>query len=309
MASFNLRRIDLNLLKIFEVLYEEKNQRKASERLFITQPAVSAALTRLREIVHDKLFLATSRGLTSTLKADELYKAVHASFGLIRNQLDYSGEFSPAECQRVFTVAIDYGSGAALALPLFNKLRAFAPKARLQIQTISEESTRLEMLKSGGLDLSICQFRTLESDIESSPFSLHQGVFIARKGHPRISQAPDFEAMTREEFVLVYGQPMAYENSELDALVACIRDRIALEVPSAAVIPHIVKGTDLVSIMSRLTLSALDCSGGLLICDLPTKQERATAYAHWCVEADLASSWFRELVLEELRSLSNDRLA
>ena len=306
MSSFNLRRIDLNLLNIFEVVNEERNQRKASERLYMTQPAVSAAIARLREIVHDKLFLATSRGLTPTPKADELYKAVHASLGLIRTQLGTGGEFSVAECQRIFTVAIDYGSGAALALPLFQRLRALAPKAKLQIKTISEEQTRLEMIKSGELDVSVCQFRTVESGIESAPFNLHQGVFVVREGHPRISYAPDLETMTGEEFVLVHGQPMTYENSELDALVACVRDRIALEVPSAAVIPQIVKKTDLASIMSLLTLNALDCSDGLLIFELPSKQERATAYVHWREDADQASQWFKTLLLDVLRSIANN---
>lgn len=304
MSTFNLRRIDLNLLGIFEVVYEEKNQRKAAERLFMTQPAVSAAISRLRDIVQDRLFLVSARGLTPTPKADELYKSFHAALGVIRTNLDNGDNFSPDECQRIFRIAIEYGSGAALALPLFNRLRALAPNARLQIQTIPDEMARLARLKSGELDISISQTRTLESDIESAPFNLHKGVFVIREGHPRISQNPDLDAMSREEYVLVHGQPMAYENQELDALVACIRDRLVLEVPSATVIPQIVRQTDLATIMSRQTLEALDCSQGLQVLDLPITYGRGTAFVHWCLNADQATRWFKERVLDELKEMT-----
>lgn len=304
MPTFNLRRIDLNLLSIFEVVYEEKNQRKAAERLFMTQPAVSAAISRLRDIVQDRLFLVSARGLTPTPKADELYKALHSALGVIRTHLGTGETFTPSECQRIFRMTIEYGSGAALALPLFNRLRARAPNARLQIQTIPDEVARVGRLKSGELDLSISQTRTLESDIESTPFNLHEGVFVVREGHPRISMTPDLEAMSREEFVLVHGQPMAYENRDLDALVACIRDRLVLEVPSAVVIPQIVRQTDLATIMSRQTLAALDYSEGLRIFDLPIRFGRATTFVHWSVNADKATQWFKEQVLDELRSMT-----
>jgi|GEM_PF-1504793 len=305
MSTFNLRRIDLNLLGIFEVVYEERNQRKAAERLFMTQPAVSAAISRLRDNVQDRLFLVSPRGLTPTPKADELYKAFHAALGVIRTNLGNGETFRPDECQRIFRVAIEYGSGAALALPLFNRLRALAPNARLQIQTIPDEMIRLARLKTGELDISISQTRTLESEIESARFNLHQGVFVVREGHPRISQSPDLGAMTREEYVLVHGQPMTYENPEMDTLVACIRDRLVLEVPSATVIPQIVRRTDLATIMSRQTLEALDCSQGLQIFDLPITYVRGTAFVHWSVNADQAMRWFRERVLEEMRELTD----
>jgi DNA-binding transcriptional LysR family regulator len=305
MSTFNLRRIDLNLLGIFEVVYEERNQRKAAERLFMSQPAVSAAISRLRDIVQDRLFIVTARGLTPTPKADELYAAFHAALGVIRTQLGTGGTFSPSESQRIFRVAIEYGSGAALALPLFDRLRALAPNARLQIQTIPDEAARLARLKSGELDISISQTRTLESEIESAPINLHQGVFVVRSGHPRISDSPDVETMTREEFVLVHGQPMAYENQELDALVSCIKDRLVLEVPSAAVIPQIVRRTNLATIMSRQTLEALDCAEGLQIFELPISHVRGTAFVHWSVNAQEATQWFKELVLSEIRSLAD----
>ena len=112
--------------------------------------------------------------------------------------------------------------------------------------------------------------------------------------------------MAGEEFVLVHGQPLAYENSELDALIACIRDRIVLEVPSAAVIPHIIQQTDLATIISRQILEALGCLPALQVFDLPIRYGRGTAYVHWSLNADPATQWLRERVLGELRSLAGD---
>ena len=56
MKPINLRKIDLNLLTVFEAVYEEKSQQRASERLFMTQPAISNAISRLRHLVDDRLF-------------------------------------------------------------------------------------------------------------------------------------------------------------------------------------------------------------------------------------------------------------
>ena len=201
-------------------------------------------------------------------------------------------------------MSIEYGSGAVLALLLLDCQPALAPNTRLQIQTIPDEAARLARLKSGELDISISQTRTLKSNIESAPINFHQGVFVVRVGHPRISDSADMETMTREEFILVRSQPMAYENQELDALVPCIKDRWVLEVPSAAVIPQIVRRTNLATFMSRQTLEALDCAEGLQMFELPINHVRGTAFVHWSVNAQEATQWFKELVLSEIRSLA-----
>lgn len=72
MNQIDISRVDLNLLKVFEALYEEGGASRAALRLALTQSAVSAALARLRALYHDPLFVRSGRGLSPTPRSDEL---------------------------------------------------------------------------------------------------------------------------------------------------------------------------------------------------------------------------------------------
>jgi DNA-binding transcriptional LysR family regulator len=303
----NLRRIDLNLLTVFEVVYEERNQRKAAERLYLTQPAVSAAIARLREIVNDKLFTTTPKGLAPTTKAEDLYKSIHMALGVIRSNLEVSEAFNPSDCQRVFKMAVDYGSAAAFAVPLFMRVRESAPQAVLQLMNLPDKGRARDLLHDREIDVVSSQYRLSDPGIESIPVNWHVAVLIVREGHPRITQRPEVSGLVDEEFVLVHGQPTSYDHAEIDNLLACIRDRVVLEVPSATVIPGIVRKTNLVSIMSRQTLEAMDELRGLQVFEIPIDYTPAPAFIHWRQELDTdpAAVWFKNQVIEVFRTLAS----
>ena len=77
----NLRSVDLNLLPVFEAAYEERSLSRAAERLAMTQSAVSHALTRLRALFKDELFVRQARGVLPTPAADRVYGKVHVALG------------------------------------------------------------------------------------------------------------------------------------------------------------------------------------------------------------------------------------
>src|SRR6187402_2290916 len=86
-SMLNLRSVDLNLLPVFEAAYEEKNLSRAANRLAMTQPAVSHALSRLRHAFKDELFLRHPRGVTPTPLADQIYGRLGEALGLVRSTL------------------------------------------------------------------------------------------------------------------------------------------------------------------------------------------------------------------------------
>ena len=92
----NLRGIDLNLLTVFEAVYEEGNQARAADRLAMTQPAVSSAMSRLSDVVTEDLFVPGSRGVTATPAADRLYTHVHPALDRVRDGIRHELEFDPA---------------------------------------------------------------------------------------------------------------------------------------------------------------------------------------------------------------------
>ena len=81
----NLRSVDLNLLPVFEAAYEERSLSRAARRLAMTQSAVSHALTRLRAVFRDELFVREARGVLPTPVADLIYAKLRSALGSVRN--------------------------------------------------------------------------------------------------------------------------------------------------------------------------------------------------------------------------------
>src|SRR5882757_3816478 len=96
--------IDLNLLRIFDILYDERNVTRAASRLFLTQSAVSHALARLRDVLGDPLFVRIPSGLQPTVRAHQLAPRLRVSLAEIRSAVAPS-MFDPATTRRRFTIS------------------------------------------------------------------------------------------------------------------------------------------------------------------------------------------------------------
>jgi len=84
---FNLRSVDLNLLPVFEAAYEERSLSRAATRLAMTQSAVSHALSRLRVVFRDELFVRQTRGVVATPVADLIYAKLRGALGSVRQSV------------------------------------------------------------------------------------------------------------------------------------------------------------------------------------------------------------------------------
>ena len=110
----NLRSLDLNLLVVFDAVMQERSVTKAAHRLNMAQPALSHALTRLRQGLQDELFVRTPDGMAPTPKAESLADGVRAALHGLRIALDRAEPFQAETAERRFTIAV--GNEAALAM-------------------------------------------------------------------------------------------------------------------------------------------------------------------------------------------------
>ena len=108
-----LARIDLNLLVTLQVLIEERNVTRAAERLFITQPAMSRTLSRLRDLFDDPLFTRAARGLIPTPRTEELAELLPDLLASV-GQLVTPQSFDPATCEQSFRIAVVEQFGQSL---------------------------------------------------------------------------------------------------------------------------------------------------------------------------------------------------
>lgn len=188
-----LSRIDLNLLVAFQVLMQEKNVTRAAERLFVTQPAMSKTLNRLRNLLDDELFVRSAHGLTPTPKTLKLEKPVSDVLNQLTELMVINQEFDPANTAATISIAT-LGTSATVGLPSFlNRLRIEAPKIMLLSQNIG--SRYEERLRSGSLDFAMVAKRSFSDEFITHKLMNIRPVLFMHKKHP----LADVEHVTLEQ--------------------------------------------------------------------------------------------------------------
>ena len=196
MDTKELAKIDLNLLISLQVLLEEQNVSRAAERLFITQPAMSKTLSRLRSLFNDPLFTRSSHGMQPTPRAQELARGLSTILANI-NQLVSDSEFDPLDCDAEVNLALSEYIGVTLLPTLTERLQRQAPN--LHIRIITRVENQLEQLALGNLDFAI-HIRQAEygRDFRVEELGGSPPVLLVRHGHPlctgpaRLSQLGDY---------------------------------------------------------------------------------------------------------------------
>ncbi len=148
----NLRSIDLNLLTIFDAIMVERHMTRAAARVGMTQPAMSNALARLRDLTGDPLFIRTGKGMMPTPRATALAVPIRRALELVQEGLTEKAAFDPATSDRSFTLAIgDYCE--VLFLPqVLAALENEAPGVSFSLQSPAG-ATRQKELKDNSVDL------------------------------------------------------------------------------------------------------------------------------------------------------------
>lgn len=177
-----LSRMDLNLLVAYQVLMQEKNVTRAAERLFVTQPAMSKTLNRLRNLLNDDLFVRSSHGLTPTPKTLELERPINEILSQLTEVMVSTQEFDPAKSAATISLAT-LGTSASVGMPAFiEKLRVKAPKVMLLSQNIDDKWE--ERLRSGSLDFAIVAKKKFSDDFVTKKLMSIKPMLYMRKGHP-----------------------------------------------------------------------------------------------------------------------------
>lgn len=182
MDTKELSRIDLNLLISLQILLEERSVSRAAERLYITQPAMSKTLSRLRQAFDDPLFIRNSHGMQPTPRAQELAGNLGAILNNI-SQLVAPSSFDPYSYSGEITLALSEYIGVALLPPLIQKLHQLAP--RLTIRTITRVENQLEQLSQGKLDFAIqIDQAQYTGDYRVAKIASNPSAILVRDGHP-----------------------------------------------------------------------------------------------------------------------------
>jgi len=311
MLSMNFRQFDLNLLKVFDAVMAERNLTRAADRLAMTQPAVSHALKRLREMLGEELFVRQAFGVRPTLKAETLWPEVRSALAGLEQLLAFD-EYRASEQEHVFRIAMADAT-AALLLPglvaQFEELRALANVQVLPLTTRDPRS----LLEQGEADIAVGYFPAAAATLRGQGTQaaiLQQRLYdseyvcVMRKDHPLAAEgALTLDAFCSAQHLLVSfsGRPFGFVDEALAALQR--GRRIMLTVNQFFTAGRIVAGSGLLTVLPRAFLEVTGYQSELVARPLPLVVGRIQVDMLWHLRSEgrRADGWLRERIVEAAR--------
>lgn len=244
------RRLDLNLLVVFEAVWQERHVARAAARLALSQPATSHALARLRRIVGDPLFERAPGGVRPTLRAEAMWPAADAALAHARTAL--SEGFDPTRLGRRLVLGMTANVAFTLLPRLIERLRAEAPDLDLAIRPIDRISAP-ERLARGQVDAAVGLWEgELPAGLARHTLYRDPLVFVARPDHPVWDQMDGLmspSALAAWPHVLV--TPSGEIAGPVDRMLArhSLTRRIALAVSDYRLALDALAASDLVAVL------------------------------------------------------------
>lgn len=308
MPVATLRTLDLNLLKVFDVVMSERSLTRAAHHLALTQPAVSNALRRLRDTLGDDLLVRKGRTLEPTPRAQELWPAVRDVLQRLQTALAPS-VFEPATASTIFVLTMADATAAELMPPLVDLITEHAPGISLRVVPLTTRDPR-RLLDEGHADLAIGNFPAVMTDLtaraqagEAVPFLHHrlfQGdyVCVMRKGHPLAKGAFTLDRFCAARHMLVSFSGRAYGFID-EALAALGHSRrVVLTVNQFFTAGKVVAHSDLLTVLPRHFVNVTGFADQLVLRELPFAAPviRIDALWHQRQDGSSAHAWLRAQV-------------
>jgi DNA-binding transcriptional LysR family regulator len=308
MNNLNFRTLDLNLLRVFDEVMTERNLTRAAHNLAMTQPAVSNALRRLREVMGDELVRRSGYGVEPTAAALALWPTVRDALHMLRESLA-PGAFDPASAHNAFLLAMADATAAKLVPGLMDIFESEAPGANLRVLPLTTRDPR-DLLESGTVDLAIGHFPGVLAELgalhlqEHNPHFQHQRLYdgeyvvVMRRGHPLAGKPLSLDTYCAARHLLVSfsGRPFGFVD---EALAAVSRQRrVVLTVNQFFTAGRVVATTDLLTVLPRHFVGATGMEHELALCDLPLQVPAVHVDSLWHRQAtqNTAHRWLREAV-------------
>lgn len=244
------KRIDLNLMLALEALLAEQNVTRAARRLRLSQPALSAQLSRLRDLFGDELLRPTSRGVVPTAMAREMDGPLRLALDQVRDVVARSRTFDPLTSTATLTIAASDYMQVGVLLPFMTELPRIAPGVRLMVSLVHDSRAVAASLERGDIDVAFLQ-RTdvIDGGLHRTDMFEEHYVGVARKG------SVDGAGMTMERFtsarhILVSPRAEGFSGATDAALSAVGASRhVAFAVSSFLVMLETIAQSDLIGMV------------------------------------------------------------
>jgi DNA-binding transcriptional LysR family regulator len=294
--GMNIRNLDLNLLLVLDALMDERNVTRAAERLRLSQPAVSAALNRLRAFFGDPLFVRMQRGILPTPRAVELAHAAKAVLGQIEGIID-ARPFDPSHSEAVFRIGANDYAQLAVVVPLIRLLADVAPNIRLEIMALGQNLG--EQLERQRVDFAITLFTEPPKGSRTAMLFRETYMCAARKDHPEIGNTLSLDQFCELPQVTVPSAGPRSTDPVDEALAALGRQRrVMLTVPNFFILPRMLQYNNFISVAPERLVRYFDSTLKALPLPIDVRGFSMNLVWHEGTTASTAHAWLRQQILE-----------
>lgn len=290
------KRLDINLLLTLEALLLEQNVTKAATRLHLSQPAVSAQLSRLRALFDDALLVPAHRGMMPTAKAIELLEPLRHALDQVRATVEAHKHFDPSTAELTIIIACTDYSQVAVVKPLVKMLRAMAPGLRVAIRNL--DGSRLDgQMAKGDVDLAFMTTSTAPSSLRARHLFDERYVLIGRKHHPALRETITTAEFAALEHVVVSPSGGGFVTA-VDGTLSALgyRRNVVLSSASFLFVPEIVADSDFVALVPERLIRHRARALKVIECPFPVEGFTMSMVWHEHSHGHGGHRWVRQAV-------------
>jgi DNA-binding transcriptional LysR family regulator len=250
------RQIDLNLLVVFNEIYQERQISGVAKRLNLSQPAVSNALARLRRTFDDELFVRTREGMQPTPMAEQMAEPVRQALNGLTQAMNIQEQFDPSTSARHFKLALTDVAELYFMPRIIQQCALHAPHVRIS----TERTSRLDFMSdmgSGRVDVAIGAFKEVSDALFQRRLFKQHYVVMMRADHPLARETLNLKKYLAADHLIVDSAESPYDRINHDLDKAGVMNKAKFSVPHFTAVPYIIANSDLlVTVPQKLAESA-----------------------------------------------------
>jgi DNA-binding transcriptional LysR family regulator len=301
MNGMDIRSIDLNLLPVLDALLRQRSATLAARELDMSQSALSSALSRLRQLLGDELFVRTGRGLRPTARASALAEPVAEVLERVRDRIMPAAAFDPRGARREFRIAHTDVGAYVLWPRVVRAVRVAAPGVKLALRVTDQQSLG-PALAEGQVDLAIGSFPRLPTTLFQQRLFDRRYVGVVTRRHRLAGRTLSLREFATVPQVVVRGGTDTQDRIDEILSKHRLRREDCLELPSYLMTPPLLAGGEFLAVMPGQLAEAFAAQWAFVSLKLPFALPASTIRMHWHrrFHEDAGSRWLRGLITAEL---------
>ena len=290
-----LDKIDLNLFVVFDAIYRERSVTKAAVQLNLTQPAISNALSRLRDAFDDPLFVRSPEGMSPTPVSDNIVTDIRNALALLGKTIDGNVRFDPKTSEKTFHLGMNDLAESLLLAGIHKMVKATAPAISLTSH-YAPRDTLAEELKSGLIDLLIDAPIINAKELGQQSLAALPYVVAMRRRHPLTRKKISVDDYLAAEHLHVSSRRKGRGQMDIALHKLGYRRRVVMRVQNYLVAAQIVKETDLLWTVPKVLADTLPVATQALPFTVDALEWSLFWHRH--ASNDPANQWIRSVILD-----------